>query len=230
MGLTYPAVAEVHQAPETSSVLTNVEEREGTPPRARGNTIQTHPARSTLIPKDKLSGHIWLHDRDRSSPAKQKGWAEWAYQMRHRAREDTRIIVDPPMAKAEIRLLKDLLLPVRKGLTFPEGIPEAHKDMFFGQWMASSFFLEMVARWTAPHRREDLWRALSVVQYAAHRSPKVQHSSSLIWFPLIQVLWYEVSKQGLYFVRLHPGLTLEAHKFEGGTAEAGHSTQGLKRN
>ena len=175
MGLTYPAATEVHPAPEI-----NMEERGGAPPRARGKAVQAHPARSSLIPKEKLSGYIWLHDRDRSSPTKQKGWAEWAYQMRHRAREDMRIIVDPPMARAEIRLLIDLLRPVRRGLTFPEGIPEVHKDMFFEHWMASSFFLEMVARWAAPHRREDLWRALSVVQYAAHRGPNVQHSSPLI--------------------------------------------------
>ena len=164
------------------------------------------------------------------SPTKQKGWADWAYNMRHRAREELRIITDPPMARSEIHIFVDLLRPVRRGLAFPDGIPEVHADMFFEHWMASSFFLEMVARWAAPHRREDLWRALSVVQYPSHwNSANTEQRPSLTTYPLIQVLWYEVQKQGLYFVRLHPGLTPEVHRLAASTADSSRGGQDRAR-
>ena len=146
--------------------------------------------------------------------------------MRYRAREELRIITDPATARSEIHTLVDPLKPVRRGLAFPDGIPEVYEDVFFEDWMASSFFLEMTAHWAAPHRREDLWRALSVVQYPPHwSSTNAEKRPSVATYPLVQVLWYVVQRQDLYFVRLRPGLTPETHRPATSTAESSRGRQ-----
>ena len=222
LGLTYPLAVEHSPRPAQKRAA----EGEESPHPAKGKLGKGPLPTFSRVPKEGLANHIWLSERHRSSPTKKKGWADWAYKLRHRAKEEVCIITDPAMARSEIYTLVDLIRPVRRGLAFPDGIPAAYEDMFFEEWMACPFFLEMAARWAIPHRREDLWSALSVVQFPPQWSTnKVEKHSSIATYPLIQVLWYTVQKQDLYFVRMHPGLALDAYWLAPSTADSSRGKQ-----
>ena len=80
---------------------------------------------------------------------------------KHRAKDEVRTISDPPMAKAEALRLAELVKPIRLGLIFTDGAPRVYEELFFDDWMPSSFFLGLATKWASPHGGEELWRALS---------------------------------------------------------------------
>ena len=101
-----------------------------------------------------------------------------------------------------------MLWPVRKGLTFADGVPKAYEDLLLETWMPSSFFLELAVKWAVPHTRHDLWRAISIAQFLGPRKHvKEEGAKALPTFPLIQAFWIKDQGTNLYFIRLHPALS-----------------------
>ena len=72
--------------------------------------------------------------------------------------------------------------------------------------MGSNTFLGLVSQRVSPPTKEELCKAISIVQYppVPDSSPEVLAQGSM--YPAVQVLWVTEHSQTYYFVRLHPNL------------------------
>ena len=72
--------------------------------------------------------------------------------------------------------------------------------------MGSNNFLGLVSHRMAPPTKEELFKAISIVQYppVPDSSPEALAQESM--YPAVQVLWVTEHSQTYYFVRLRPNL------------------------
>ena len=72
--------------------------------------------------------------------------------------------------------------------------------------MGSNTFLGLVSLRVTPPSKEELFKAISIVQYPPVPDSPPEVLAQTTMYPAVQVLWVNSQSQTYYFVRLHPNL------------------------